>query len=150
MSGREAGSDAVQWEEARRWFAQAEEDFHAARACLGAQPQVVGAAAFHCQQAIEKTLKGLLIASRQKAGKTHNLMELLDSAAGAFASLVDEFDWIRPVNAWYVAARYPDVEQERRPTATDVSAALKRARQLWEQARSLDPTRSNGSRDDHL
>ncbi|HEX9646582.1 MAG TPA: HEPN domain-containing protein [Alphaproteobacteria bacterium] len=142
MSGREAGSDAVQWEEARRWFAQADDDIRVAWACLAAAPPIVGAAALHCQQAAEKTLKGLLIAARQKTGKTHNLGELTTAVAAQYAPFRDDLDWLRELTEWYLGMRYPDIEIERPPAAAAVSTALESVSRLLERARSLDPTRT--------
>jgi len=133
MSGREAGSDAVQWEEARRWFAQADDDIRVAWACLAAAPPIVGAAALHCQQAI---------AARQKAGKTHNLGELTTAVAAQYAPFRDDLDWLRELTEWYLGMRYPDIEIERPPAAAAVNTTLERVSRLLERARALDPTRT--------
>jgi len=45
---------------AQAWFAIAERDVRSARILLQADPPVTEAAAFHCQQAAEKYLKGIL------------------------------------------------------------------------------------------
>ena len=48
-------------DEARRWLAVADEDLGAAEALLAVEPPRPKSAAYHCQQAIEKLVKGLLV-----------------------------------------------------------------------------------------
>ena len=140
MSAPEPGSDEVQWAEARRWFAKADEDMRAVEALLSLAPPAVGLAALHCQQAAEKILKGLLIAARQRAGKTHNLGGLATAVAQAFPALRDDLDPFRPLTPWFVATRYPDIDVEPQPTAAEVNEVLQRLHALREKAGALDPT----------
>ncbi len=51
--------DGLQWAEASRWLAKADEDAAAERLLLAEMPVQAG---FHVQRALEKTLKALLIA----------------------------------------------------------------------------------------
>jgi HEPN domain-containing protein len=140
MSASEPGSDAVQWAEARRWFGKADEDLRVAMALMKLAPPAIAAAAFHCQQAAEKILKGLLIAARRKAGKTHQLGELGTQVADAFPTLRPDLDAIGALTPWFVAMRYPDIDVGPEPTAADVADALKRVRALRKKARLLDST----------
>jgi HEPN domain-containing protein len=50
--------DSNQRHEANAWLARADEDLRAVRPCLDAPPPVLGVAAYHCQQAAEKLIKG--------------------------------------------------------------------------------------------
>ncbi|MDZ3835917.1 MAG: HEPN domain-containing protein [Rhodospirillales bacterium] len=111
MNGDDANQDAIQWEEARRWFARADDDLAAARLLLDAQPAIVRLAAFHCQQAAEKLLKGLLIAARMTAPKSHDLAALAPGVTAAFPAVTEIVGALRRLGSWYVAARYPDVEE---------------------------------------
>ena len=63
-------------------FSVAGSDQRAARICLAADPPLPGVAAYHCQQAIEKLLKGFLVRSNTDFGKTHDLDELGQSSSG--------------------------------------------------------------------
>jgi HEPN domain-containing protein len=45
----------------QRWLAKAESDLLASRHLLQGRPDLAGTAAFHAQQAVEKTLKALLV-----------------------------------------------------------------------------------------
>jgi HEPN domain-containing protein len=69
------------FEEARRWWAVAAEDLRVVRACLAMEPPSPGNAAYHCQQAAEKTMKGLLVAAGVGFRKIHDLDELANVAA---------------------------------------------------------------------
>ena len=58
--------DLIQWQEARRWLTKADEDLLAAQRLL---PEIIDQAAFHVQQAMEKTLKALMVASDKKSAR---------------------------------------------------------------------------------
>jgi predicted nucleotidyltransferase len=51
--------------EAAAWLAKARIDLRAARADLNASPPITSDALFHCQQAVEKALKGFLAAKEK-------------------------------------------------------------------------------------
>ncbi|HUE86646.1 MAG TPA: HEPN domain-containing protein [Vicinamibacterales bacterium] len=62
--------------ETRGWLQRATSDLGAGRNDLTADPPFTGDAAFHAQQAVEKSLKGFLTWHSRIFGKTHNLTEL--------------------------------------------------------------------------
>jgi HEPN domain-containing protein len=138
MNGDDANQDAIQWEEARRWFTRADDDLAAARLLLDAKPAIVRLAAFHCQQAAEKLLKGLLIAARMTAPKSHDLAALAPGVTAAFPAIAEIVGALRPLGSWYVAAGYPDVE-ETAPGRAEVESALQTAHALRRSVRELDP-----------
>lgn len=112
----------------------------AAEGLLALAPPSVDLAAFHCQQAVEKMLKGLLVATRRKAMKTHNLDMLATAVVRAFPALEDDLGPFRPLTPWFVATRYPDIDVEPRPTVEEVDLTLQRLRALRGRAAALDPT----------
>jgi HEPN domain-containing protein len=65
---------------AEEWFAKGEEDL-AAASVLSTQPATAALALFHCQQAVEKHLKGLLALCGQPPPRTHDLSLLLQMCA---------------------------------------------------------------------
>lgn len=138
MSGKEPDQHAIQWEEARRWFARADDDLGAARLLLDAKPPIFRLAAFHCQQAAEKLLKGLLIAARLTAPKSHDVATLAPGVSAAFPAVAEVVRALRPLGSWYVAARYPDAD-EAAPGRTEVEVALQTAHALRRSVRELDP-----------
>ncbi|MCL6581581.1 MAG: HEPN domain-containing protein, partial [Firmicutes bacterium] len=62
--------------EAAWWFDAAERDLAMARALR--REGFYEGTAFHCQQAAEKFLKGLLAAKRRQWHRTHSCVELLE------------------------------------------------------------------------
>ena len=68
--------DEVRVEETRSWLSKSRNDIRAARHDLVAEPPLLSDALFHCQQAVEKALKGFLTWHDEPFRKTHNLVEL--------------------------------------------------------------------------
>src|SRR5437868_5368489 len=97
--------DLIQWEEAARWLAKPREDLAAARLCL--REDLLGTAAFHVQQAVEKTTKALLVAARQDVLKTHDIETLASLAARHWPRLVPSQHPLAYLTRWYLASRYP-------------------------------------------
>lgn len=62
--------------ETRGWFVRAARDLAAGAADLGADPALAGDAAFHAQQAAEKSMKGFLTWHSRVFRKTHDLTDL--------------------------------------------------------------------------
>ena len=65
--------DPARIAELRPWFVKADHDLRAAEVLLAASPPLLGEAAYHCQQAAEKSLKGYLSWHDRPFGKTHDL-----------------------------------------------------------------------------
>ena len=63
----------ARWEAVDGWLAVAQEDRRVAAACIAMEPPLRGIAAFHCQQAVEKLLKGFLTLAGKRGRKTHAL-----------------------------------------------------------------------------
>jgi hypothetical protein len=63
--------------ETRAWFSKAFNDLRAAEALVATSPPLFDEAAFHCQQAAEKALKGFLTWNGRTFRKTHNLEEIV-------------------------------------------------------------------------
>ncbi|MGB9625069.1 MAG: HEPN domain-containing protein [Phycisphaerae bacterium] len=60
----------------RAWLRKAKGDLRGAQVCLGADPPLAEDVLFHCQQAVEKALKGFLAWHDRPFRKTHDLAEL--------------------------------------------------------------------------
>jgi HEPN domain-containing protein len=103
-----SGADpAKQRDEAKAWLAKADEDLGAIRACLDAERPLLGAAAYHCQQAAEKLIKGLLVLAAIPFRKTHDLDELSEAALPVYPDLRGSLDHVRVRTYWGFAFRYP-------------------------------------------
>ncbi|MDD3828204.1 MAG: HEPN domain-containing protein [Anaerolineae bacterium] len=94
-------------EEARAWLRKARSDLLSARVLVEHSPLVLGPAAFHCQQAAEKTLKAFLISRSVPFERVHSLVYLVDLCKvqdPAFASLRETTESLAP---YAVEIRYP-------------------------------------------
>lgn len=64
------------------WLQKAEHDIIRAQRLLEIEPMIMDNACFHCQQAIEKSLKGFLCYHGKDIEKTHNIIFLLAECVG--------------------------------------------------------------------
>ena len=124
-----SGVDPIkQRDEAKAWLAKADEDLGAVRACLDAEPALFGVAAYHCQQAAEKLIKGLLVLAAIPFRKTHDLDELSEAAVAIHPDLGALLGYVRARTYWGFAFRYPmPGEQdggEGPPAADEIEAML--------------------------
>ena len=113
------GHDPTRVADTRAWLDKAEMDLHAARNGLEAAPPLLEDVLFHCQQAVEKVLKGFLTWHDSPFRKTHDLGVIgqqcveLDNSLESLCLGAAEL----PVYAWVF--RYPGepgqpVEEEAR------------------------------------
>jgi HEPN domain-containing protein len=125
--------------EAGRWHAIAMEDARVATACLHIDPPALGMAAYHCQQAGEKILKGLLIAAGVEFALTNDLNRLASVAEGHYPDEQLLFEAVRPLTVWGVAYCYPgpEAEPEPPPSGTDIEQVLNVLHTLAERLRVL-------------
>jgi len=73
--------------EVREWLHKAAEDVRTAEVSCAAQPPLQDAAAFHCQQAAEKALKGFLTLHARVFEKTHSIEKVRALALAADPTL---------------------------------------------------------------
>jgi HEPN domain-containing protein len=106
--------------EAAGWLAIAREDVRVAQACLLLAPPALGVAAYHCQQAAEKLVKGLLVAASAAFRKTHDMDELADLLVSSYPECRELLDPIRPLTVWGFAYRYPGTEDVPEPIPDQV------------------------------
>jgi HEPN domain-containing protein len=90
-----------------QWLAKAEMDLLAAELLLKEAEPLNEVAAFHCQQAAEKSLEALLTSRQLEFSKTHDLGELLDLISRVLPELARELDGIEILTPFGVAVRYP-------------------------------------------
>jgi HEPN domain-containing protein len=98
----------------REWFVAADNDLVAVSRLLQ-DPPLTALAAFHCQQAVEKALKGYLMWHDAPFRKTHNLLQLVEQCSShdeSFNQLKEIAELLTP---YATEARYPD-------TGLDLSA----------------------------
>lgn len=88
----------------KKWFEFAESDFKNAEILF--KNKSYEGCIWHCHQALEKYMKGLLIALGRSVRKTHDLPSLLNDLNLNFPKDILEF--IQELNAYYQPSRYPD------------------------------------------
>lgn len=111
------------------WLERAAEDI-AAAARLVDNTETCNAAAFHCQQCIEKALKGYILFKTHRHEDGHNLTWLCRQAIKSDQRLAEWLNDSVVLNRYYIETRYPaDI-----PLALDretVSRAYGMAREMY-------------------
>ena len=105
----------ARWEAVEDWLAMAQEDRRVAAMCLAMDPPMRGTAAFHCQQAVEKLLKGFLTLAGKRSRKTHSLAQLGAAAEASFPEIADLLAAARDWSGWAFDFRYPPRRSRRKP-----------------------------------
>jgi HEPN domain-containing protein len=114
--------DPVRLADTRGWIQKAEMDMRSAQVDLAAVPPLVGDALFHCQQAVEKTLKAFLTWHDHPFRKTHDLVELGVQCAAIDAALEDLLREAAPLTEYAWKFRYPGDASE--PTVAEAEVAI--------------------------
>ncbi len=124
-------------EEALPWLAKADSDLRTAQAALALDPPETETAAFHCQQAVEKCLKALLVANDVDPPRVHDLEVLLEMCTDQGHDLTDLRAAILDLNPFAVQFRYPT--EEPAPEEEEVQAGLDAAGSIRRRVQSLLP-----------
>ena len=107
MTRRRSGSrDSRDYDD---WLDFSYDDLQAA-ITLMQNPECRNAAAFHCQQCIEKALKAFILYKTGKAVDGHNLTWLCKQAVKQDTSLDEWLDESAYLNRYYIQTRYPSDE----------------------------------------
>lgn len=93
-------------EKTKEWFAKAENDIRTAEIILGDPNPPTDTTCYHCQQAVEKYLKGLLTYYQIDFLKTHDL-DYLYKLVSRKIGLQDYEADILSLNKYAIEARYP-------------------------------------------
>ena len=123
--------------EVRGWLVKAKDDLRGAEIDLSASPPLSGDALFHCQQAVEKALKGFLTFHDRPFRKTHDLDELASECERLDDSLMGLLDRARDLTPFAWRFRYPGDDQS--PPAEEIEDVLVLARQVVESIVSRIP-----------
>jgi HEPN domain-containing protein len=108
--------------EAAAWFAKARIDLRAARADLKASPPITSDALFHCQQAVEKALKGFLAANEKPLKRIHDLESLGQLVLSIAPALRDVISGAYSLSIYASEFRYPGESPE--PDLTTAEAGI--------------------------
>lgn len=101
----------------------------------------MGVAAYHCQQAAEKLIKGLLVLAATPFRKTHDLDELSAAAVPLYPDLESLLGYVRVRTYWGFAFRYPmPAESESGPPIrSEIEAVLRHLSDLRARLQSCRP-----------
>ena len=116
-----------------QWVLKAEEDWQGVLALAKQKPPLRDLVCFHCQQAVEKYLKGLLEEGRQPVPKTHDLEKLLELLLPHDAKLEPLRRSLVSLTRYAVEFRYPGLRATRRR----MEAALRSAKRARQEIRQL-------------
>jgi len=124
-----------QSEHAGRWIDKAKSDLLNADNNLAAQKVPYDTVCFHCQQAAEKLLKGVLVAHGYEYPITHNLFVVMEKVLEFDPSAESLRETLALLNPYSVEVRYPG--DAWMPTPEDAKEARQAAQEVykWVQAR---------------
>ncbi len=112
------------------WLLKARHDLETARLLIYKEKRLLDIAAYHCQQAGEKALKGYLTQRDIVFPKTHSLVQLLNlivPVAPHFSPLKQHAQVLTPLGHEF---RYPGDVSE--PTSQEAEQALTLAEELYQ------------------
>lgn len=116
--------------EVEAWLSRARDDLRAARIDLAADPPLLTDGAFHCQQAVEKSLKSLLTHHEHAFRKTHDLGELALACLAHEPALGALLRESAPLTEYAWRFRYPGELLE--PEHEEIERALALAKRVVE------------------
>ena len=97
-----------QIEEIREWIEMADHDLGSAKIIYLHLPDYFDTIAFHCQQAVEKYLKAMLVYNRIEFSRSHDLVYLLELLSGKIEIEDSKFRKAFSLNNFGVQIRYPN------------------------------------------
>ena len=131
----------ARWNAVERWLRVAERDRRMVVAAMEEDPPLYDGAAFHCQQAVEKLLKGFLTLADKRGGKTHSLEQLGMLAQASFPHIAELVAAAHEWSKWAWVYRYPEEEAPPEPDEAEIHAALDVIDRLAERLRQKQPQR---------
>ena len=91
----------------RNWLVKAHRDLLSAHELASAQVPLLDTAAYHCQQAAEKAIKGYLLFHDVRFEKSHDIVLLISQTVDIDSSFSDFFEAARLLTPLAVEFRYP-------------------------------------------
>lgn len=92
----------------KEWIDKADHDLGSAKLIFLHIPEYFDTIAFHCQQAVEKYIKAILVYCEIDFQRSHNLIYLLDLLTKKLDITEDRYDKAILLNGFSVQIRYPD------------------------------------------
>jgi HEPN domain-containing protein len=116
-----------------QWLGKAEHDILAAKHLFKPRPLLTDEICFHCQQAIEKLLKGLLAERGLPIQKTHDLTILLGQLLPTYPALKSFRRGMKSVTRYAVEYRYPGLSTSARQAQSAFKKALSVRKEVYNQ-----------------
>jgi HEPN domain-containing protein len=117
--------------EVAQWLRKVGEDFRAAELLSASGDPLEDAVGFHCQQAAEKTLKAVLVASGSRPPRTHDLEELAALLPSAPIPPPEVTRALIDLTGLAVIPRYPVMATLRAPNRAERARADLEAVVAW-------------------
>ena len=114
----------------RNWLKKARRDLLSAKRLARGNDPYLDTAIYHCQQCVEKSLKGWLVYQDQSFEKTHDIRLLVTLASEIEPKFTEWFDVAEQVAPYATAYRYPGEILE--PTQEEFQQALKSASKFYD------------------
>lgn len=109
----------------KEWMNKADHDLGSAKLIFLHIPDYFDTIAFHCQQAVEKYIKALLVYCEIDFQRSHNLIYLLDLLTKKLEISEDRYEKAILLNGFSVQIRYPDktiyLSKEELATAIEIA-----------------------------
>jgi HEPN domain-containing protein len=128
----------ARWQVVEEWLEFARDDLRVMRVCCELDPQVYRMAAWLCQQAAEKVLKGFHVKAIVR--KTHDLAALADVVIAHFPDVAALAVQTEVWTDWNVVYRYPgEADRPLDPSREELDPAATCIEQLAAALRNLAP-----------
>lgn len=114
--------DEEKYQEVQQWLIKSQHDLEAARLLFSSQSSLLDVAAYHCQQSVEKALKGYLTCQDVVFPKTHNLSSLLGYCASYNPQFNNFLEIGETLTPYATEFRYPGEVME--PESKEVEEAI--------------------------
>jgi HEPN domain-containing protein len=121
----------------RKWLNKARRDLLSAKRLVRGSEPYLDTAIYHCQQCVEKAVKGWLVYHDQSFEKTHDLRLLVTLASESEPKFTEWFDVAEQVTPYATAYRYPGETLE--PTEDEYQQAFKAASEFYDFVCALLP-----------
>jgi HEPN domain-containing protein len=121
----------------RKWLIKARRDLLSAKRLARGSEPYLDTAIYHCQQCVEKAVKGWLVFHDLSFEKTHDLRFLVTLASGVEPKFTEWFEVAEQVSPYATSYRYPGETLE--PTEKEYEQAFRSASRFYGFVCSLLP-----------
>ena len=129
--------DPIRVEETLAWMKKSRKDLWRAESVLTLDPPDTEDCLFHCQQAVEKSLKAFLVWRDKSFRRTHDLVELTRQCVDLEPTLGDVMSGLGPLTRFAWELRYPG--ESALPTVEMARGWTARVREVLEEVERTIP-----------